>query len=135
MPLELQDSVIQKMSYFLPRDTRLELVDNLVATLGKPIPERISLETGIPKTHVYRYLPQHKPRRLAPDAKTTARMVKALLRNGGLQTVLHLLDPVEQEMKKTYHEYFRWKKTLRRYDIIPNPLSDTSIARLQRSLY
>lgn len=135
MSFELPDSILQQMSYFLPRETRLKLVDELAAVVGKPIPERISLATGIPKSHVYRYLPQYKSGRFAPSPKTTVRVMRALLRKGRLHTVLQVLDRVEWEMRNTYLKYFYWKKKLRRYDIIHNPLSPTEIAKLKKSNY
>ena len=87
------------------------------------------------KTHVYRYLPRHKPKRLAPSAKTTTSIIKALLRNGRFKLVLQVFNHVACEMRKTYREYFYWEKKLRKYDIIPNPLSRKEIARLEKSLY
>jgi len=135
MPFELPDYIIQRMSHFLPRETRSRLVDELATVVGKPIAERISLATGIPKPHVYRYLPQYKSGRFAPSPKTTVRIIRALLQNGRLETVLQALDRVEWEMRDTYRKYFSWKKKLRRYDIIPNPLSRTAIAKLKKSMY
>lgn len=135
MSSELPDSILQKMSYFLPRETRLRLVDELAVAVGNPIPERISLATGIPKTHVYRYLSQYKSRRLAPNPKTTVRVIRALLRWGRLHTVLQVLDPVEEEILKTYRKYFSWRKNLRDYDIIHSSLSPPEMARVKKSMY
>ena len=134
MSLEPPEFVIQKMSYFLSREKRLKLFNELIEVLGKPTPERVSLATGISKTHVYRYLPGHKPKRLAPNAQTTTSIIKALLRNGRFKPVLQVFNHVAMEMRETYREYFYWEKKLRKNDIIPNPLSRKEIARLKKSL-
>jgi len=126
------DSTLRNMASLLPREARIKLFRELCRILGKRVPERVSLETGIRKTDVYRYLPKSESRRggLIPNPATTVKIMKALLRNGGIEQVVDALDRVGNEMRKSYLEYFNWTKELRKRNIIYNPLSDEEFRKL-----
>ena len=135
--MQIQDSTLRNMARLIPKEARLQLFEDLCKILGEPVPERVWLATGIRKTDVYRYLPKSRSLRggLVPNPKTTAHIIKGLLRNGGLNLVLRALDHIEQEIRRTYREYFDWKKTLRKRNIIYDPLSRQEIDKLEKSLY
>jgi len=99
------------------------------------VPERVSLATGIRKTDVYRYFPKSKSRRggLVPNPDTTVKVIKALLDNGGIEQVVRILDQAGNEMRRSYLEYFTWARSMRKRNIIYNPLSDEEIRKLVRS--
>ena len=134
--MQISDLALSNMTRLLTREARLRLFERLCAILGEPIPEKVSLETGIRKTDVYRYLPKSRSRRggLVPSPKTTVRVVKALLRNGRFHVVFEALDPVEHEFRRTCRIYFDWKKELKNRGVIYDPLSRGEIDRLERSL-
>jgi len=72
---------------------------------------------------------------LVPSPKTTVRVINALLRERKFQLVLDALDPVEKEIRRACLEYFKWKKALRKRNIIYNPLSREEIDRIEKSPY
>lgn len=135
--MSLEDSTLQNMASCLPREARLKLFQDLCKVLGEPIPERVWLATGIRKTDVYRYLPKSRSLRggLAPNPKTTVRVIKALLSERKFQLVLDALDPVENEIRRACREYFDWKKKLRKRNIIYYPLSREEMDRIEKSQY
>jgi len=132
--MSISDSTLKKMACLLPRETRMKLFEELCLTLGKGVPEKVWLETGIRKTDVYRYLPKSESRRggMVPGPTTTAKVIRALLKNGRVQFVVETLDWVGNEMRKSYLEYFNWTKSLRKHNIIFNPLSDDEIRKINR---
>jgi hypothetical protein len=119
------DSTLKNMAYLLPREARKRLFEDLCKTIGKRVPERVSMVTGIGKTQVYRYLlPRYKSwqnrRRevMVPSPATTVRVIKALLKIGKIELVVDALDPVGNEMRKSYLKYFNWIKRLEKAYII-----------------
>jgi len=134
--MSISDSTLRNIASLLPRETRMKLFEDLCKTFGKRVPERVSIETGIRKTDVYRYLPKSKSRRggLVPSPATTIKVIKALLKNGQTELVTEALNPAGNEMRKSYLEYFKWIKNLRKRNVIYNPLSDQEIRKILKSL-
>jgi hypothetical protein len=131
----LSESALRNLACLLSKEDRMKLFRNLCDIIGQRVPERVSLATGIRKTDVYRYLPKSKSRRggLVPNPDTTVKVIKALLDNGGIESVVIALDQVGNEMRTSYLEYFAWARNLRKQNIIDNPLSDEEIAKLVKS--
>lgn len=117
------DFTLNNIACILPKDTRMKLFEELCKTVAKRVPERVSLETGIRKTDVYRYLPKSKSRKggLVPSPITTAKVMKALLKNGKTEFVANTIDSAVDDMRKSYHEYFSWKMDMKDRNVIDNP--------------
>lgn len=135
--MQIQEWALENMARLLPREVRLKLFKDLCKVLGEPTPERVWMETGIRKTDVYRYLPKSRSLRggLVPGPEITVRIIKALLKNGGLQVVLDALDPIDREFRRTCRAYSYWKKALRKRKKTYDPLSREEIDKLEKSLY
>ncbi|MFB3889423.1 MAG: hypothetical protein ACE14S_08020 [Candidatus Bathyarchaeia archaeon] len=135
-PYSISDDTIENMSRMLTKEARQQLFEELCATVGKRIPERIWQETGIRKTDVYRYLPKRKSRRrgLVPSPTTTAKVVKALLKRRKYDAVAKIFEAAANEMHRSFQEFFEWRRWMRNSNVIDNPLSDSEWSKIRRSL-
>jgi hypothetical protein len=133
--MKLDDQTIEDMSNFLSRDSRLKLLDKLAKICGKRPREKISMRTGIAKTHMYRYLPKDKSsKRTVPNEKTTRKFIKELLKDGALQSVIVELDMVETRLRRVAREYRKWKTEMKKHGLVSNPLSNYDMKKLEESL-
>lgn len=99
--------IAEKMAYFIPREERIKLFSELMQCTRSL--NALAVEIGIPKTHVYRYLPKSKSNigGLAPNNKTTAKIIMALKGYGKLSVVFECLDKASLEMEKVLRQYKR----------------------------
>jgi hypothetical protein len=136
-PSIISDKTVENLALLLTREARRKLFEDLCRAVGSRVPERIWMETGIRKTDVYRYLPRSKSRRggLVPNSTTTVKIIKALLKHGMHEHVIKILEPAENEMCRSYKEFFKWKKRLKKHNVIYDPLSDDEMRNIERSLW
>jgi hypothetical protein len=133
----ISDQTMENLARLLTPQARLMLFNELCESVGSRIPERIWLATDIRKTDVYRYFPKSKSRRGGhiPNSVTTVKVIKALLKYGRCELVVKTLEPAEDEMHKCYKEFFKWKKLLKKSNVVYDPLSDSEIRRIKRSMW
>jgi|YelNatPaOPRAMG01_1025707.scaffolds.fasta_scaffold38400_3 hypothetical protein len=103
----------EKMALFISREDRIKLFQELLNALSHWSPPSIAKLIGIKKTHIYRYLPKSKSSigGLAPNNKTTAKIIIALKNYGRLNVALEYLDKAALEIEKTLKQY----KSIPRY--------------------
>lgn len=97
----------------------------------KRLPERISQDLGISRTHVYRYLSEEGKKGRIPNAETTAKIINALRNKGRNQAVLPILAPAVERMRISAKMYQKWMTEMKRLN---NPFSEAEIERLEWSL-
>lgn len=134
---EIDDGTLFNIVCLLSGPVRLSLFEALYqATGGRPL-ERIWQLTGIRKTDLYRYLPRTKSKKggLTPSPKNTVKIIKALLKFGKTELVVNTLDPAASAMRMSYKSYFNWTKSLRKRNVVYNPLSHSEMYRIKKSLY
>ena len=114
----------------------MQLFRELYDAVGKRPIERVSLETRIRKTDVYRYLPKAMSKRggLAPNPKTTATIVRVLLRMRKYEVVGKMLENAAFRVSSSCQECRNWTRVLRYNGIIYDPLSEAEKYRLERDL-
>ena len=135
--MDLPRETIDLMAKVLERNERKRVFDELCHTLSylgygsKPrLAEMIAMETGMYKTHVYRYLNG----KMIPNPKTTARIIRALIHLGKFEEVLNLLEPAANRMIRNYSAFFKWKKYIKR-KVIYHPLSERALKEAETLLY
>jgi len=72
------------------------------------IAERIAIETGINKTHVYRYFGG----KTVPNPETAAKLIRILLKLGDYRTVMEILEPADMRILRVSRNFHRWKAAL-----------------------
>ena len=133
----ISDKTMESLVRLLAPQARLKLFNELCEAVGGRIPERVGLAIGIRKTDVYRYFPKSKSKRGGhiPGPATTVKVIKALLKCGRCESVVKALEPAEYEMRKSYIEFFEWKKLLRKINVVYNPLSNSEMRKIKRSMW
>ena len=132
----INDSTLLNMARLLPKSVRLRLFEELFEAAGKRPLEKIWLATGIRKTDLYRYLPKTKSKRggLAPSPANTVKIIRALLSHGRTEFVVETLDDAAMELRRSFQIYFLWTKSLRRRNVIYNPLSESEMNKIENAL-
>jgi hypothetical protein len=132
----VNDGTLLNLSRLLSRDVRLKLFEELYEAVGKRPLEKIWLATGIRKTDLYRYLPKTKSKRggLAPSPANTVKLIRALIDNGRAEFVVNILDVAAEELRKSFQIYFLWTRSLRRRNVIYNPLSRSEMKKIENTL-
>ena len=138
MKIDPPDEPIEHISYFLKREERKQIFLELCKILSylgcksrARLVERISMETGIYKTHVYRYLND----KMTPNPKTTVKIIKALVKLGQIETVFKFLEPAAKRLYEDYRIFLKWGKYIKQKNIIYNPLSKKAIKEAESLLY
>jgi hypothetical protein len=92
--------------------------------------------TKIRKTDLYRYLPKTKSKKggLVPSPENTVKIIRALLWYGETEFVVEVLDEAAMMLRKSYQTYFYWTRSLRRRNVIYNPLSQSEMDNIERRL-
>lgn len=96
----------------------------------KRLPERISQDLGIPRTHVYRYLPREGKKRRIPSAETTAKIINALRALAFNQSILPILKVASDRMLIEARAYHHW---IRGIEHRTSPFSLSEIEKLEWS--
>ena len=135
--MKLPKETVDLMAKVLERDERKRVFDELCRSLhyrgyrSRPrLAERIAMETGMYKTHVYRYLTG----KMVPNPKTTARMIEALIHLGRFEEALRALEPAANRMQRNYRAFFKWKRYIER-EFIYHPLSNKALKEAKTLLY
>jgi hypothetical protein len=133
---DISEQTIATLSNVLTRDERMQLFQELCEAMDKRVPERIWLATGIRKTDIYRYFPKSKSKKggLAPNPITTVKIIKALIKKRRYELVAKILENAAQRVHSSCRECFDWNSKLREKNIIYNPLSESEINKIERSL-
>ncbi|MEM2191981.1 MAG: hypothetical protein QXG39_05575 [Candidatus Aenigmatarchaeota archaeon] len=115
--LTLTLELAEKLAFFLSREERIKLFEELLNTLPRWSAPSIAGLIGIKKTHIYRYLPKSKSSvgGLAPNNKTTAKIIMALIDRGRLTLVLDHLDKAARDMEETLKQYRRIPRLKKKY--------------------
>lgn len=131
----INDQTLLNLARLLPKALRLRLFNELYQAVGKRPLEKIWMATGIRKTDLYRYLPKSKSKRggLAPSPANTVKIIRALLRHGGAELVVKLLDGPAMELRRSFQIYFLWTRSLRRRNVIYNPLSESEMNKIENA--
>jgi hypothetical protein len=122
------------LSLHLTPEEKLKLFDMLCDAHDgkrhrKRLPEKISQDLGIPRTHVYRYLSEEGRKRRIPNAETTTRIIKSLMHYSRSQATLPILEPAYARMCEAWKVYRKWIKRTKY-----NPFSLAEIRKLERNL-
>jgi hypothetical protein len=134
--LHLSASTLEKMACLLSKEDRKKIFEELYESTRKRKIENIWLDTRIRKTDIYRYLPKTKSKRggLIPSPRTTAKILMALQNKRKFDLIAKVLEAPGNDMHSSWTEYFEWLKRMRKSNIINNPLSDSELAKIERSL-
>ena len=102
---------VEELCKFLGDDERLRLFDLLYDVVGKRKPEEISLALGVKLQAVYRYFQQSK-RRVVPNHRTAAKIIKALTEKAENDDVISFLDLAAERMRRAHHAYIQWRRKI-----------------------
>jgi len=96
----------------------------------KRLPERISQDLGIPRTHVYRYLSEEGKKVRIPSAETAAKIINALRAHAFNQSILPILKVASDRMLIEAKAYNQW---IRGIEHRTSPFSLSEIEKLEWS--
>lgn len=105
----MEHSDIEELCKFLSDDERLHLFDLLYDVIGKRKPEEISLALNIKPQAAYRYFHQSK-RRVVPNYRTSAKIIKALMKRTKNDEVISFLDVAAERMRGAHRAYIQWRR-------------------------
>ena len=124
----ISDQVLEDTSSLLSKEERAKIFNELCLRLQElgyksvaRLTEQISLATGIERTHVYPYLRGER----VPNPKTTAKVIKALIKSGDIQFVVRCLEPVARRMQRDCKAFFQWRSELKLLGILYSPLDES----------
>lgn len=127
VPAMISDQVLEDMAALLPKEERAKIFAQLCSRLREfgyksvaRLTEQISLATGIERTHVYPYL----KRKRIPNSRTTAKVIKALIKTGDIQFVVRCLEPIARRMQRNCKAFFQWRSELKLLGILYSPLDE-----------
>jgi len=119
------------LCHHLRAEEKLELFDTLcVAHHVKRLPERISQDLGIPRTHVYRYLARKGKKRRIPNAETATKIINALRALAFSQSILPILKVASDRILIEARAYHHW---IRGIEHTTSPFSLSEIEKLEWS--
>ncbi len=127
-----QAQLFLNLAFLLTPDERLKVFEEYCRVLEKRVPERVSIETGIKRNNVYRYLPrtQSKIGGNIPEPEPTAKIIMALaLKHHEYDFVINILQPARDRMRISYLKFDDWSKIFRN-----KPYTLEEIVKLERSL-
>jgi hypothetical protein len=123
----MEPNDVEELCKFLGDDERSRLFDLLYDVVGKRKPEEISLALGVKLQAVYRYFQKSK-RRVVPNYRTAAKIVKALIERAEKDDVISFLDLAAERMRGVHYAYIQWRRNASEAPLFPyKPLERITI--------
>jgi hypothetical protein len=140
--LFLSHGTILDLAKLMTKKERLKVFEAYREIHGKRAIERISLETGISKSNLYKYLPESESLKGGhiPDADVTAKMLDALqhgskYRSGReIELVKKTLEMAFQRANGSSRRYYDWVQQLKKTGILDDPFSQSTRFKLEMAL-
>lgn len=102
---------VEELCKFLGDDERSRLFDLLYDVVGKRKPEEISLALGVKLQAVYRYFQQSR-RRVVPNYRTAAKIIRALMERAENDVAISFLDLAAERMRGAHYAYVQWRRKI-----------------------